>query len=155
MLATIAHNINPGRTEDTWPQITAFTRHVRKSDLNRIRRISKDRLTDIAFTFDDLFMAYETLHENEDADADQNLVAVGTFYFEESGKASEVWDKRAKGKSQQTFTGHDSDINAVSFFPDGNAGLARLLVHSLIWCLSLYAGPLDRHAVGSMFRNIT
>ena len=89
MLATIAHNINPGRTEDTWPQITAFTRHVRKSDLNRIRRISKDRLTDIAFTFDDLFMAYETLHENEDADADQNLVAVGTFYFEESGKASE------------------------------------------------------------------
>lgn len=89
MLATIAHNIDPNRKEDTWPQITAFTRHVRKSDLARIRRISKDRLTDIAFTFDDLFMAYETLHENEDADADQNLVAVGTFYFEESGKASD------------------------------------------------------------------
>lgn len=89
MLATIAHNIDPNRKEDTWPQITAFTRHVRKSDLARIRRISKDRLTDIAFTFDDLFMAYETLHENEDEDADQNLVAVGTFYFEESGKASE------------------------------------------------------------------
>lgn len=34
---------------------------------------------------------------------------------------AKVWDKRAKGKSQQTFTGHDSDINAVTFFPDGHA----------------------------------
>lgn len=89
MLETIAHNIDPDRKEDTWAQITAFSRHVRKSDLRRIRRISKDRLTDVAATFDDLFMAYETLHENEDADADQNLVAVGAFYFEESGKPSE------------------------------------------------------------------
>jgi len=34
---------------------------------------------------------------------------------------AKLWDRRAKGKCQQTFTGHDSDINAVSFFPSGHA----------------------------------
>lgn len=90
MLSTLAHNLDPNRTEATWPQITAFTRHVRKSDLSRLRRISEDRLGDIAETFDDLFMAYETLHESAGPDDDQNLVAVGTFYFEEHGKASKI-----------------------------------------------------------------
>ena len=37
--------------------------------------------------------------------------------------AAQVWDCRAKkGEgSVRTFEGHDSDINAVAFFPDGNA----------------------------------
>ncbi len=33
---------------------------------------------------------------------------------------AKLWDLR-DGKCKQTFTGHDADINAVSFFPDGNA----------------------------------
>ena len=34
---------------------------------------------------------------------------------------AKVWDIRAAGKSVRTFAGHESDINAVAFFPDGNA----------------------------------
>jgi len=34
---------------------------------------------------------------------------------------AKVWDIKAQGKAVRTFAGHESDINAVSFFPDGNA----------------------------------
>lgn len=33
---------------------------------------------------------------------------------------AKIWDMRI-GKCVQTFIGHESDINAVQFFPDGNA----------------------------------
>ena len=82
-LSAVAHNVNPDRDSETWPQITAFTQSVRKSDMPRLRRISLDRLTDIAESFDDLFIAYETLHESERQADDQNMVAVGVFYFED------------------------------------------------------------------------
>jgi len=32
-----------------------------------------------------------------------------------------LWDVRASTFPQRTFLGHESDINAVTFFPDGNA----------------------------------
>jgi guanine nucleotide-binding protein G(I)/G(S)/G(T) subunit beta-1 len=35
--------------------------------------------------------------------------------------AVKVWDIRAKNPCTHTFTGHESDVNAVDFFPDGNA----------------------------------
>jgi len=84
LLSAVAHNVDPDRDEETWPQITAFTQSVRRNDMPRIRRISLDRLTDIAESFDDLFMAYETLHESERQAEDQNMVAVGVFYFEDT-----------------------------------------------------------------------
>ena len=86
LLSAVAHNVNPDREVETWPQITAFTQSVRKGDMSRIRRISLDRLTDIAESFDDLFMAYETLHESERTPEDENMVAVGVFYFEETDR---------------------------------------------------------------------
>jgi WD40 repeat protein len=33
---------------------------------------------------------------------------------------AKLWDVRT-GKAVQTFAGHESDINAIQFFPDGNA----------------------------------
>lgn len=30
-----------------------------------------------------------------------------------------VWDMRLKTPCTHTFTGHESDVNAVDFFPDG------------------------------------
>jgi WD40 repeat protein len=33
---------------------------------------------------------------------------------------AKLWDIRT-GKAVQTFAGHESDINAIQFFPDGNA----------------------------------
>lgn len=84
LLSTIAHNVNPERETESWPQLTAFTQSVRKADMPRIRRISSDRLTEITESFDDLFMAYEALHESEEGFVDQSLVAVGVFYFEDT-----------------------------------------------------------------------
>ena len=34
---------------------------------------------------------------------------------------AKLWDTRSCERSQMTFTGHQSDINAVHFFPDGHA----------------------------------
>jgi hypothetical protein len=88
LLSAVAHNVDPDRDVETWPQITAFTQSVRKNDMRRIRRISLDRLSDIAESFDDLFMAYETLHESDRTPEDQNIVAVGVFYFEDTDRDS-------------------------------------------------------------------
>lgn len=90
LLATTAHNTNPEREDASWPQLTAFTQSVRKTDLPRIRRISVDRLTEITESFDDLFMAYETLQEAESRQNDKNIVAVGVFYFEESDASNNI-----------------------------------------------------------------
>jgi len=89
LLSTIAHNINLKGGIESWPQLTAFTQSVRKADIPRIKRISSDRLTEITESFDDLFMAYETLHESEQDSGDRNLVAVGVFYFEDSEMSPE------------------------------------------------------------------
>jgi hypothetical protein len=83
LLSTIAHNIHSENNADRWAQFTAFTQAVKSSDVSRVRRISFDRLVEVTESFDDLFMAYESLSE-VDADADKrNTVAVGVFYFEE------------------------------------------------------------------------
>jgi hypothetical protein len=83
LISTIAHNTNPELGEPTWGQLTTFTADICETELPRIRRISLDRLTEIAESFDDVFMAYENMNEG-DADARPNRpVAVGVFYFEE------------------------------------------------------------------------
>lgn len=86
ILSTIAHNIDPEREGDSWAQMTAFTQSVRASDLPRLRRISSDRLSEVSESFDDLFMAYESLHETYNKDPDRNTIAVGVFYFEDTSK---------------------------------------------------------------------
>jgi hypothetical protein len=83
MISTIAHNIDPEREGETWAQMTAFTQSVRTSDIPRLRRISSDRLSEVSESFDDLFMAYESLHESGGDDPDRNTIAVGVFYFED------------------------------------------------------------------------
>lgn len=88
LVSSVAHNSNPDLDEDTWPQIAAFTKSVRKTDVGRLRRISLDRLMNVAESFDDLFMAYEALHDNDTFDEDRKyvenkLVAVGVYYYEE------------------------------------------------------------------------
>lgn len=87
LISTIAHNVNPDREEDSWAQMSSYSRSIRKTDLPRLRRISFDRLSEVAESIDDLFMAYETLHENDNSSMDQNTVAVGVFYFEEKDES--------------------------------------------------------------------
>lgn len=87
LISTVAHNVDPSNEEERWTQLSAFSQSIRKTDLPRLRRISFDRLSEVAESIDDLFMAYETLHENDSSVPDDNTVAVGVFYFEEKDDA--------------------------------------------------------------------
>jgi hypothetical protein len=92
LVSTVAHNVDPDRDDDSWAQMTTYSQAIRKSDIPRLRRISFDRLSEVAESIDDLFMAYETLHEDDESENDKNTVAVGVFYFEERDKdMNELW----------------------------------------------------------------
>ena len=83
LLATVSHNTDPNRIGSTWTQRIAFTQSVNKNDVPRLKRISGDRIEAFAESIDDLFMAYETLNEEETKEDDKVTLAVGVFYFED------------------------------------------------------------------------
>lgn len=89
LLTNIAHNIVAENQDERWAQFTAYTRSVKQSDVRRLHRISFDRLESIAESFDDLFMAYESLHEADVDEKRSNTVAVGVFYFEDTDNSDE------------------------------------------------------------------
>lgn len=92
MLATVSHNTDSNREGDTWTQRIAYTQAVRRTDVPRLKRITADRIGAFAESIDDVFMAYETLHENDDNGSERSTLAVGVFYFEdrEQGKTY-IW----------------------------------------------------------------
>jgi hypothetical protein len=83
LMSTIAHNISTDDQDERWAQFTAFTQSVKTSDVRRLRRISFDRLVEVSESFDDLFMAYESLHEADTDEEHRNRIAVGVFYSED------------------------------------------------------------------------
>jgi hypothetical protein len=92
LVTTIAHNTSSEQVDDRWAQLTAYTQSVKTSDIPRLRRISSDRLSEITESFDDLFMAYESLHDSSNSGEDKNTIAVGVFYFEDkNGKGGLTW----------------------------------------------------------------
>ncbi len=90
LASTISHNVDPDREGEPWTQIDTFSQSIRKADLTRLRRISFDRLSEVAESMDDLFMAYESLHDKDEGNDTTNTVAVGVFYFEETDKSANV-----------------------------------------------------------------
>lgn len=88
LLATIAHNSNVENPDDRLTQQTAITRAVKSSDVLRIRRISAERLAGVAGSFEELFRAYEALHESDDDPEQPTSVAVGVFYFEDTDQST-------------------------------------------------------------------
>lgn len=86
LLSNIQHNTAPDRSEATWANRVAFTQSLRNQDTKQLRRITKDRIVDFAEAIDDVFIAYESLHEGNDSISDGNVVAVGLYYFEERDK---------------------------------------------------------------------
>lgn len=92
LASTIAQNVNSDRRGEPWTQINAYSQSIRTTDLPRLRRITHDRLTDIAESIDDLFMAYETLHGNDGAESEKSTVVVGVYYFEDSDEGvAKIW----------------------------------------------------------------
>ena len=84
-LATaIAHNTDSTKDSAPWVQRTVSTQLVRKDDLSRIRRVSRDRLEELTESIDDLFVAYETLHSNDHGYPEPNNsdVGIGVYYYE-------------------------------------------------------------------------
>ena len=91
LLSTIFANTATDREPAGLAQFAAYSTNIRKDDLKRLRRISYDRLSDTAESFDDIFIAYETLHESGNNNK-ETIVSVGLYYFEErDDKANYTW----------------------------------------------------------------
>jgi hypothetical protein len=88
---TIAHNTNTKSDSESWILRTAATDRIRENDITRLRRISSDRLAEFAESIDDLFVAYETLHEGESIDSAKKAVGIGVYYFEEDKSESNIF----------------------------------------------------------------
>jgi hypothetical protein len=92
LIATVAHNVNPNRQDDSWAQFTTYSQTIRQSTLPRLRRISFDRLSHLAESIDDLLVAYEALDEQDELEGERSTVAVSVFYFEERDeRAGDYW----------------------------------------------------------------
>jgi hypothetical protein len=87
----IAHNTNTKSGSESWVLRTASTDRIRENDMSRLRRISADRLAEFAESIDDLFVAYETLHEGENSEPAKRAVGIGVYYFEEDKTESNIF----------------------------------------------------------------
>ena len=85
LLATIARNTEPTKTQGEGnAQFATYSLSIGESDRTRIKRISYDRLSEAAVSFDDLFTAYESSSEQNSGHSDNPVVMVGLYYFEET-----------------------------------------------------------------------
>ncbi len=83
LLSNVAHNTDPNRSDATWANRVAFTKSLHGSSTKQLRRITKDRIVDFAESIDDVFIAYESLRDDDRVDEGGKAVAVGVYYFEE------------------------------------------------------------------------
>ena len=90
-ILTFAYNTNVDNNLDRWVERAVTTRFVRESDLNRVRRISSERLIEFTDSIDDLFAAYETLYDKDKPQAPDRAVGLGVFYFEEQKSESDIF----------------------------------------------------------------
>lgn len=81
-LLALAHNTDAENPE-TWVMRTAATSGIRGDDLGRVRQISSGRLAEFVESIDDLFAAYETVHDNEAQETADRAIGIGVYYFEE------------------------------------------------------------------------
>lgn len=92
-ILALANNTDLAPGEETWVMRTAATSRVRDSDVPRLRRISSDRLAEFAESIDDLFAAYETLHDDDPDESSDKAIGVGVIYFEEEKSDSGIYSK--------------------------------------------------------------
>lgn len=83
MLSNIAHNTDSEREGGAWAHRIAYTKSLGRDDTGQLRRVARDRIAEFSESIDDIFIAYEALHKNNNNEAEKTTVAVGVFYFEE------------------------------------------------------------------------
>lgn len=85
LLSTISVNTESNMTKgEGFAQFSTYSLGIRDSDRVRLKRISYDRLSEAAVSFDDLFTAYESDSEPRTNDEREPVVMVGLYYFEET-----------------------------------------------------------------------
>jgi len=93
LVATIAKNTEPGSVRgEGHAQFVTYSVGIRDAERKRLRRISYDRLSETAISFDDLFTACESVTSDADGKPENPVVLVGLYYFEETDlNASYKW----------------------------------------------------------------
>jgi len=93
LLATIAKNTEPDKIRgEGYAQFATYSLSISESDRTRVKRMSFDRLSEAAVSFDDLFVAYESPPEADGSNREKPVVMVGLYYFEETDpNASYTW----------------------------------------------------------------
>ena len=86
LLANVAHNTDPEREDDTWAHRVAYSQMLRPREKGRLRRVTKDRIVEFTESIDDIFIAYESMIEEEVEKDEKAVVTVGVYYFEEHDK---------------------------------------------------------------------
>ena len=85
LLSTIEKNTEPTKVMgDGYAQFATYSLSIGESDRTRIKRMSYDRLSEAAVSFDDLFVAYEPSSEAVGSNLEKPVVMVGLYYFEET-----------------------------------------------------------------------
>ena len=92
-ILALANNTDADKPESTWIMRTAATSRIRERDVPRIRRISSDRLVEFVESIDDLFAAYETLHDGDPSESSDRSIGIGVFYFEEDKSDSHFYSQ--------------------------------------------------------------
>ncbi len=90
LFSTVVKNTDPDIGKgDGYAQFTTFSRAISSEDKARLKRISYDRLSDTAISFDDLFATFDG-KSGESGDVLEEkmppnpVVSVGLYYFEET-----------------------------------------------------------------------
>jgi len=91
LMSSVAYNTDPENESDVMAQFAIYSLDIESQDRPRLRRMCSDRLTDMAESFDDLFIAYES-NGIEPTAATKAPMMVGLYYFEERDEgASYDW----------------------------------------------------------------
>ena len=82
LMSSVAYNTDPDNDSDVMTQFAIYSLDIESEDRPRLRRMCSDRLKDMAESFDDLFIAYES-NRAETPAAVKAPMMVGLYYFEE------------------------------------------------------------------------
>jgi hypothetical protein len=85
LVSAVAHNttLDGLREPDAFPQYAAYSLNIAPSDKARLKRICRDRIANLAESFDDLFISNES-SVIDGAPVDSKPIMVGLYYFEET-----------------------------------------------------------------------
>jgi len=84
LLATTVKNTDPNKVRgEGVAQFSTYSLSIDQGDKTRLKRISYDRLAEMAVSFDDLFSTFGSTSNGEDKETENPVVSVGLYYFEE------------------------------------------------------------------------